>query len=266
MNRKEVPCVHWKDCGGCPLIGFDYKEQLKKKSDKILKASLPRDSKKRNQRHPQADQSFAQTLGYRNKAKWILQPDMKGRLKMGIYQPGTHEVVDIPHCAVHAPEINEFSNFVKTELSRLGVRCGPDLKPNGAPQLRYMIVRYSFRDKKIMAVFVTSAAKVPHLEEVFAGIQEKFGNRVLAVIQNINADSGNVLLGEANRFVRKTGELSETFGRFRVPVGPLSFLQVNSFQASYLYSACASSSETVPLRRDSIFTAAWDSSRCTSLR
>ncbi|MBS1984244.1 MAG: 23S rRNA (uracil(1939)-C(5))-methyltransferase RlmD [Bdellovibrionales bacterium] len=234
---ENVPCVHWNECSGCPLIRFDYKDQLRHKRDKVLAAFVQAGFEKEKLTSIlKPTKASPKTLGYRNKAKWILQPDSKGRLKMGIYESGTHNVIDIPHCAVHAPVINEVSAFIKEELTKHGVYCSPDIdlkRPKA--QLRYVIVRYSFREKKWLAVFVTSAGKIAHLDEVLAAITAKYGDRVSALVQNINADSGNVLLGEANRYVRKQGELTETLGRFRVPIGPLSFLQVNPFQASYLY-------------------------------
>jgi 23S rRNA (uracil1939-C5)-methyltransferase len=233
-EKAGPPCSHWKDCGGCPLIRYDYKEQLARKRAKVRDAYLQTgyaedwlDSLLKKTRPSPV------TLGYRNKAKWILQPDEKGLLKMGIYYPGTHEVVDIPKCSVHAPAINELSGFIKQKLIDFEVPCGVPV--GGNPTLRYLIVRYSFREKKLLTVFVSSAPKVPNLEKVFESVAKEYGDKVVAMVQNINDDSGNVLLGEANRFQRKQGELTETMGRFRVPVGPLSFLQVNSAQASYLY-------------------------------
>jgi 23S rRNA (uracil1939-C5)-methyltransferase len=86
-------------------------------------------------------------------------------------------------------------------------------------------------------VFVTSTENLPGLEAVVNAVEEspEWKDRVVAIVQNINSDPGNVLLGEANRFLRKHKELSENMGPYRVPVGPLSFLQVNSLQAAYLY-------------------------------
>lgn len=232
--RKTVPCPHWKDCGGCPLIRYDYREQLARKRAKVRDAYLQTgyaedwlDSLLKKTRPSPV------TLGYRNKAKWILQTDEKGVLHMGIYYPGTHDVVDIPHCAVHAPAINELSAFIKSKLIEFEVPCGV---PKGTKAtLRYLIVRYSFREKKLLTVFISSAFKVPNLDKVFAALEKEWGDKVVAVVQNINDDSGNVLLGEANRYQKKKSELTETMGKFRVPVGPLSFLQVNSAQAGYLY-------------------------------
>ncbi len=176
------------------------------------------------------------TLAYRNKAKWILQRSADGTLKMGIYRAGTHEVVDIPTCSVHAPEINEISAYIKQLVQKHEV---PVLKFGqvfeGQAVLRYVIVRYSFREKKLLCVFVSGTQNVSGLQELVTDLLQKFQSRLSTVVQNINDGEGNVLLGEANRYHFKKSELTESLGSFRVPVGPLSFIQVNSSQASYLY-------------------------------
>jgi 23S rRNA (uracil1939-C5)-methyltransferase len=234
QDVSQIPCVHWDECGGCPLIQFPYKEQLAKKHDKVRKAFLDHEfTAAELQKVLKPTKPSPRTLGYRNKAKWILQESAEG-LSMGIYAPGTHDVVDIPHCAVHAQPINAISLLIKEELQRLGVRCGPVL--DAEPRVRYVIVRYSFRDKKFIVVFITSAPKVPLLEKVVEAIDREFSGQVAAVVQNINDDEGNVLLGEANRYLRRGTELTENLGRFRVPVGPLSFVQVNTGQAAHLYN------------------------------
>ena len=230
----DPPCPHWKECGGCPIIKYDYKSQLSMKRKKVYDAFLKLDFPAKDlDRILKPTRSAPLTLGYRNKAKWILDQNEKGEIRMGIYSPGTHRVVDIPRCSVHAPAINEVSSFIKTQLRENSVPCG-SLRESTAV-LRYIIVRYSFREKKLIVVFVTSASRVFGLDQVVTKLDAQFGDRIVAVVQNINADSGNVLLGEATKYLAKKGELSETLGSYRIPVGPLSFLQVNSSQASYLY-------------------------------
>lgn len=233
-KTQDVPCPHYEECGACPLMENSYSEQLRIKQERVRKAYREAGfSADLLQSVLKPAKGSPKTIGYRNKAKWILEPSPEG-LQMGIYYPGTHRVVDIPHCSVHAPEINKLSEFLKHELNARQVACGHHEK-NAPAHVRYIIVRYSFREKKLLVVFVTSASRVNGLEGVIDAIKREFADKVVAVVQNINDDEGNVLLGEANRFWHKSSELTETFGRFRVPVGPLSFLQVNSLQASYLY-------------------------------
>ncbi len=234
--KTGAPCAHWPDCEGCPLIGTPYPKQLIHKFEKVKTSFLSAGfSANELKKVLKKTRPSPVTLGYRNKAKWILDNDSNGKIIMGMYRPGTHEVINMPECAVHAAPINLFSKFVREQLEEQAVPVGPHL--GSKPTLRYLIVRYSFREKKMLVVFVTSAAQVPGLEKVLQNIEsnEVWKKSVVSIIQNINAEPGNVLLGEANRFHKRSGELTESMGPFRVPVGPLSFLQVNSLQASFLY-------------------------------
>ncbi len=228
-------CAHWPNCEGCPFIGTSYPEQLVYKRDKVITSFIDAGfDPKWVQRTVKPTRSSPLTLKYRNKAKWILEKDDEDII-MGMYRPGTHEVMNMPQCAVHSEAINELSAFIKTSFLKNDVPVGP--LESGSPTVRYLIVRYSFREKKLLVVFVTTALNIKGLEKVVKELEENeiWSKKVVSIVQNINNDSGNVLLGEANKFLKKTSELTENLGPFRVPVGPLSFLQVNSLQASYLY-------------------------------
>jgi len=237
VQNRKVPCEHWPHCEGCPLIATPYREQLKIKFLKVMAAFVERGFDPKWLKNViKSPRPSPLTLGYRNKAKWILAPDTRS-IKMGMYRPGTHEVINMPHCAVHAGAINELSDFVRNKFMEHKVPVGPLRSNPQLPTVRYLIVRYSFREKKLLIVFVTSVDEVPGLKKVAQEIESHpiWGEKVVSVVQNINADAGNVLLGEANRFFKRSQDLTESMGPFRVPVGPLSFLQVNSLQASYLY-------------------------------
>lgn len=235
LPAQGVPCVHANECSGCPLIKQSYPDQLKIKEKLVLDSFIGAGFAELTiKKLMEPCRPSPKTLGYRNKAKWILQIDPETKeLKMGIYRAGSHDVVDIPHCAVHAPMINEVSADLKKLLIEKKVPISGENLDKAA--LRYLIVRYSFRDKKLVCVFVTTKKNVPGLEDAVARLVAIHGDKIVAIVQNINDDPGNVLLGEANRFFRKEGELTEQMGTLRVSVGPLSFLQVNTSQASHLY-------------------------------
>ncbi len=235
-NNKIIPCPHWEECSGCPLITLTYQAQLAEKENMVLDAFLGAGfSESQIKQKMKKCVSSPKTLGYRNKAKWILQGSSQSmdELKMGIYRAGTHEVVDIPDCSVHAPFINEVSHYIKESIVKYKVPLANEDFSGAA--MRYLIVRYSFRDKKVMCVFVTTRKTVPGIPKVVEALKAEFGKRIVAIVQNINDEPGNALLGEANRYLLKNSELTEQMGSLRVSVGPLSFLQVNSVQASKLY-------------------------------
>jgi 23S rRNA (uracil1939-C5)-methyltransferase len=228
-------CQHWPNCEGCPFIGRPYPEQLNFKKEAVVNAFMDSGFDPQwTRRIVKSTRPSPMTLKYRNKAKWILEK-VDGEIIMGMYRPGTHEILNMPHCAVHSEAINDLSQFIKENFLKFNVPVGPLDQEN--PTVRYLIVRYSFREKKLLVVFVTTSLNIPGLDRVIRALEdhEVWSKKVLSIVQNINNDSGNVLLGEANKFLKKTSELTETMGPFRVPVGPLSFLQVNSLQASYLY-------------------------------
>lgn len=224
-----------KNCPACPLASYGYKQQLQFKQELVMNSFLEEGldpSMIRKVLKPTKPSPIA--TGYRNKAKWVLRTDSRGDIHMGVYKPGTHELADIRDCLAHAPQINELSQFVLSLLNEHKVHCEPD--DLSKPALRYMIVRYSFFQKAFVLVFVSNQKEVPGLPEVFEKLQKIANSKsIKAIVQNINNDRTNVLLGEANRFVSRSGELIEKLGAFKVPVGPLSFLQVNSAQASNLY-------------------------------
>jgi len=236
MSRKPaIDFEKHKDCPACPLAAYGYKQQLDFKRELVMNSfleegfdpSLIAKVLKPTKASPLA-------VGYRNKAKWVLRTDPAGEIHMGVYKPGTHDLADIRDCLAHAPAINEISQFIHGLLTEYHVHCEPDDLTK--PALRYLIVRYSFFQKAFVLVFVSNQKEVPGLREVFEKLQKSpFAKSIKALVQNINNDRTNVLLGEANRFILRSGELVEKLGSFKVPVGPLSFLQVNSVQASNLY-------------------------------
>jgi 23S rRNA (uracil1939-C5)-methyltransferase len=236
MSRKpSVDFQKHKDCPACPLASYGYKEQLNFKRELVMNSFLEEgfDPAVINKvLKPTKPSPLA--VGYRNKAKWVLRTDERGKIQMGVYKPGTHDLADIRDCLAHAPQINEVSQQVLSLLTQNKVHCEPDDLTK--PALRYLIVRYSFFQKSFVLVFVSNQKEVPGLAEVFAGLQKlEVFKSIKAIVQNINNDRTNVLLGEANRFISRSGELVEKLGAFKVPVGPLSFLQVNTSQATHLY-------------------------------
>lgn len=228
----EEGCPHF--CAACPYVNYSYSRQLHLKKENIERAFLEKNFTISFLEKIMKDvRPSPVKVGYRNKAKWRIAKKNRGELVLGVYKPGTHDVVDITECKAHAKEINSISLAIKKLLEKHKVPCDfPDLNK---ASLRYLIVRYSFLQKKFLVVFVTSKAKIYGLSEVVFSLKRKYGTKLTSIVQNINDSESDVLLGGANRFLMKKEELVEKLGSYKVPVGPLSFVQVNTSQASYLY-------------------------------
>src|SRR6266513_2736268 len=98
MDAPEVVCEHADRCGGCPLIGLPYADQLAKKHARVVGANRRFSSLKLVDTAPVA--AAQPRVGYRTRAKLIAAQDGK----LGLFaKGGGHQVVDIPGCLVLAP-------------------------------------------------------------------------------------------------------------------------------------------------------------------
>src|SRR5258708_24335011 len=99
-NDERVICEHAERCGGCPIIGLPYAEQLAMKRGRVVQALA---------RYPALELVYTEPVapalpivGYRTRAKLIVAPGGK----VGLFaKGGGHQVVDIPRCRVLSPAL-----------------------------------------------------------------------------------------------------------------------------------------------------------------
>ena len=80
-----------KNCGGCPLLGLDYAEQLKQKEEKV-RALVG----KYGPVHP--IRGMEQPYHSRNKVISTFAPGWGGKLTSGIYAANSHKVLPVESC------------------------------------------------------------------------------------------------------------------------------------------------------------------------
>jgi len=92
-DRTTPACPLYKDCGGCPFMGYDYSAQLRWKEG-LVHSTLTRIAKLEN---PviRPILSTNQPLHYRNKAEFALEGN-----RAGYYKRGTHKLVPIDDCPI----------------------------------------------------------------------------------------------------------------------------------------------------------------------
>ncbi|WP_235880230.1 pseudouridine synthase [Polyangium aurulentum] len=107
-----IECVHAEQCGGCPLIGMDYAQQLTAKRARVVSAIV---------HYPALELLYTrqvvpgdQIVGYRGRAKLIVSPSGG----IGLYsRSGNHDVVDIPSCRVLAPPLAEVASTLRALIA-----------------------------------------------------------------------------------------------------------------------------------------------------
>ena len=86
-----------------------------------------------------------------------------------------------------------------------------------------------------MVVIVTNGAKLPNAKSLVQKLRENILN-LKSVIQNINEDKTNVILGQKSITLWGQDTISDYIGDFRFNISPLSFFQVNPIQTQVLYN------------------------------
>ncbi len=101
-ERIEPPCVYFGKCGGCNFQQMPYDAQLEAKIE-ILRDCLTRLAKIDFQGEIEIIAS-PKPFDYRARAQWHIDTR---RRKIGYFQRNSHRVIDVAHCPILTPELNE---------------------------------------------------------------------------------------------------------------------------------------------------------------
>ncbi len=101
-ERIEPPCVYFGKCGGCNFQQMPYKAQLEAKIE-ILRDCLTRIGKINFSGEIEIIPS-PKPFDYRARAQWHIDTR---RRKIGYFQRNSHRVIDVAHCPILTPELNE---------------------------------------------------------------------------------------------------------------------------------------------------------------
>lgn len=225
----RTPCPHFRACQGCAMLSWSYDAQLAGKRQRVADAlSLYPRLSSANLGEVWAAEA---TLGYRASAKLVVARK-RGKAQVGLYRRGSHDVVDIVDCPLHHPLINRVAAVVREELERRNISAYDASHRRGL--LRYLLVRVSPSYGKAMVTLVTSERNFSEVTHLAKWLQRKVPE-VISVHQNVNASSGNVIIGRETLKVLGTPDLVDQVGDVRLRLGPTSFLQVHHAQAARTY-------------------------------
>ncbi len=121
-SSSSITCVHAPRCPGCPLIGRPYPEGLASKAAHLDVAFARYPELATVERLPVVPADVV--VNYRLRAKLVA--DERGHL--GLYAAGSHDVVDIPHCRVMAPELSRVAQALRELLPLELPLTGVDLR------------------------------------------------------------------------------------------------------------------------------------------
>lgn len=222
---KNTCSCRKKGCGGCPLLGLPYAEQLAKKqkdTEKLLgKFGTVRPIL-----------GMEDPWHYRNKAVSTFCTGPGRSLQSGIYAQGTHRVIPVEECLLHNPALDEAIAAVRTAAAACRYESFNEDRRTGL--IRHVLVRHSRATGQVLVCLVTAQAALPGSKAFVAKLRQ-LCPAVSTVVQNINPRHSSAVLGSAEKLLYGKGYIEDTLCGVTFRLSAASFYQVNPVQTERLY-------------------------------
>ncbi|MGZ9842078.1 23S rRNA (uracil(1939)-C(5))-methyltransferase RlmD [Weissella confusa] len=230
-DRNKDVDVATLTTGIAPLAHLKYDAQLRFKQNQIQELF-----KKQH-----VDVEVSETLGmenptgYRNKAQ-IPTRELRGELTTGFFRRGSHNLMPIEDFYIQDPEIDEAIVVIRDILRKYHIPAYNEFEHTGV--IRNIMVRRGYYSHEMMVVLVTRSKKLPGAEMIVEEIREALPE-VKSIIQNVNQEKTNVILGEKNNTLWGKNVITDTLFGKKFAIGPNSFYQVNPQTTETLYQLAA---------------------------
>jgi 23S rRNA (uracil1939-C5)-methyltransferase len=221
----ENICAYNKKCGGCNYQGIDYKQQLKKKLDKVN--SLIGKYVK-----VECIKGMDNPYHYRNKVTATFKKLKNGKIISGTYREGSHELVDIEGCQIEDKLADEIIGTIRKLTMSFKLSIYDEDKGTGL--LRHVMIRRGFNTGEVLVVLVTATPVFPSKNN-FCKELKKLHPEITSIVQNINGKRTSMVLGDKNVTVTGKGYIEDVLCGCRFRISPNSFYQINSSQTEVLY-------------------------------
>lgn len=228
-ERQEVKDLALLRSGIAPLSHMTYDYQLRFKQqqvEKVLKtiAKLP-------------DLPVANTIGmdepygYRNKAQIPVQK-VENHLTTGFYRKNSHVLLPIENYLIQDPKIDAAIITVRNILERFNVKAYNERENTGF--IRHIVIRRGHYSHEMMIILVTRTERFFKGMEIAKVIKEELPE-VVSVIQNINPEKTNVIMGREEKVLVGKPTITDTLLGKTYRISSQSFYQVNTTQTEVLY-------------------------------
>lgn len=227
--RTKAPCPVYEECGGCSLQHMDYKAQLASKQELVIE-SLRKYARLENP--PVAPTiGMDNPWGYRNKAQFQVGK-RDGKLVAGLYQTGTHQLVDLETCQVQHEATTAIVRTAKQIIQELGIPVYEERKRTGV--IRTVVARVAFATGETQLTLVTATQEIPRVKELILELRTQLPELV-SIVQNVNAQKTSVIFGETTRELWGRPYIAEKLGELSFDLSARAFFQLNPEQTHKLY-------------------------------
>lgn len=177
------PCPHRPPCPGCPRFGQvgPAADALSALDALCAEAGIVRDRA-----------TTGAATGFRHRARLAVRGRTRSP-KIGIFELGSHRIVDIPNCLVHHPRINRVASAVKAAIRTTGVV--PYLDDDHLGQLRYVQLVVERSTQRVQLVLVGRDTTPQPLAPLAEVLQRTLGDVLHSIWWNGQPDRNNTILG-----------------------------------------------------------------------
>lgn len=228
-ERVEVKDVKLTQTGIAPLQHLAYPAQLAFKQTQVKNvmakiAKMP-------------DVKVEATLGmenpfeYRNKAQVPVRK-IDDHLATGFFRKNSHDLVEIDNYHIQDEKIDEAIVTIRGILQHFFVT--PYNEDDNTGFLRHLIVRRGHYSHQMMVVMVTRKGKFFDGKMIAEKIHDALPE-VVSIVQNINPEKTNVILGKENVVLWGQAYYEDKLLGNKFEISAPSFYQINTTQAEVLY-------------------------------
>lgn len=183
-----------------------------------------------------------QEYGYRNKATFQVRM-VNGHVAAGLYQAGSHNLVDMKVCAVQMPATMKVIRTLVELIEDLQIPVYDEEHNSGI--IKTLVVRESVATGEIQLTLITNTPKLPHKHQLLMAIDEQLPE-VVSVMQNVNPGDTPLVWGDQMIHLAGQEYITESLMGLDFKLSARSFLQLNPAQTETLYEEAAKALELSP--------------------
>ncbi len=228
-DRCDIDCAAFSKCGGCVYRHISYEAELHAKQKKVEDAVKRIGGINMEPQPICSDTPFR----YRNKAQYPVSEDYT----VGFYASHSHRIIPSGDCRLQPEEFYKISQIF-TEWIK-GKKLSVYNEQTGKGLIRHLYLRLAVATNELMVCVVINGDSLPDSDELVKLLLEKTGERLKAVVLNINKAKTNVILGNKCKNLYGDGYIYDILCGIKVRIDPLSFYQVNRDMAERLYKKAA---------------------------
>ena len=225
-SREAILCPVEKRCGGCQLLGVDYRVQIKRKQkqlEELLGGLCP----------VRGMIGMENPFHYRHKVHAVFSHDRRGNAISGIYQENTHKVVPVERCLIEDEQADAIIGTIRGMLRSFKIRTYDEDTEYGL--LRHVLIRKGYATGEIMVVLVTASPVFPSRNNFVRALREKHPE-ITTIVLNINKAFTSMVLGDRETVLYGPGYIRDKLCGMTFRISPRSFYQINPVQTQALYT------------------------------